>query len=89
MKQCCLKGGYNPNVDIQHALSLPYDSLVELVEHLKACLEIAVSRTGNWQRFCLQPEDTLPFLFQVSSLLDEGMLCIFQINKASSTNSFL
>lgn len=46
IKQCCAKGGYQANQDLQHALSLPYDSLVELVEHLKACLEIALFRTG-------------------------------------------
>lgn len=47
IKQCCAKGGYQANQDLQHALSLPYDSLVELVEHLKACLEIALFRTGR------------------------------------------
>lgn len=46
IKQCCSKGGYQANSDLQHALSLPYDSLVELVEHLKACLDIALYRTG-------------------------------------------
>lgn len=72
VRQCCSKGGYDPNQHIQHCLSLPYDSLVELVEHLKACLEIALSRTGNWQRFCIHHDDVLPFLLQVSGLLDEG-----------------
>uniref|UniRef100_A0A2R5LN58 Putative e3 ubiquitin-protein ligase ubr4 n=1 Tax=Ornithodoros turicata TaxID=34597 RepID=A0A2R5LN58_9ACAR len=58
---------------VQNPSSLPYDSLVVVVEHLKACTEIATSRTGNWQRFCLQDETILPFLFQVSFLLDEGV----------------
>lgn len=75
--QCCTKGGYNPNLDNQLALSLSYDNLVELVEHLKACLEIALARTGNWQRFCIHHDETLSFLFKVSCLLDEGKL-LFQ-----------
>ncbi|KAK9874861.1 hypothetical protein WA026_005677 [Henosepilachna vigintioctopunctata] len=73
VKQCCAKGGYEPKTEFQHSLSLPYDSLVELVEHLKACLEIAVSRTGNWQKFCLHNDDILSNLLQVSFLLDEGV----------------
>ncbi|KAB0801611.1 hypothetical protein PPYR_03797 [Photinus pyralis] len=69
----CTKAGYTSNVDSQLALSMSYDNLVELVEHLKACLEIAVARTGNWQRYCDDHEETLPFLLQVSCLLDEGV----------------
>ncbi|KAF7280363.1 hypothetical protein GWI33_006135 [Rhynchophorus ferrugineus] len=73
VRQCCVKGGYQTNTDLQHSLSLPYDSLVELVEHLKACLDIALFRTGNWQKFCLHTEDILPFLLRVSFLLDDGV----------------
>ncbi|CAH0559665.1 unnamed protein product [Brassicogethes aeneus] len=70
---CCAKGGYQAGVELQHGLSLPYDSLVELVEHLKACLEIAVTRTGNWQRFCVHHDEVIPFLLKVNCLLDEGV----------------
>ncbi|KAF5296758.1 hypothetical protein FQR65_LT10159 [Abscondita terminalis] len=70
---CCTKAGYASNLDSQLTLSLTYDNLVELVEHLKACLEIAINRTGNWQRYCVHHEETLPFLLQVSCLLDEGV----------------
>lgn len=73
VKQLCAKGGYQPNAFVLHSLNLSYDMLVEMVEHLKACLEIAMSRTGNWQRFCLHHEDILPFLLQVSCVLDEGV----------------
>lgn len=69
-----MKVGYNAAVDLQHGLQLGYDSLVELVEHLKSCLEIALSRTGNWQKFCMHHDDIIPFLFQVSCLLDEGSI---------------
>ena len=35
-------------------VNLPYDSLLQLIEHFKACLDIATSRTPNWQKYCLQ-----------------------------------
>ena len=35
-------------------VNLPYDSLLQLIEHLKACVDIATSRTLNWQKYCLQ-----------------------------------
>ncbi|XP_037079446.1 E3 ubiquitin-protein ligase UBR4-like [Pollicipes pollicipes] len=53
-------------------LCLSYDSLIELVEHLKACQEIASTRTVNWQRFCGRSE-VLAFLLQASYQLDEGV----------------
>jgi E3 ubiquitin-protein ligase UBR4 len=56
-----------------HSINLPYDSLVELIEHLKCCVEIATSRTGNWQRFCLKHNTVLSYLFTISTLLDEGV----------------
>lgn len=73
VRECCAKGGYQPTMDVQHALSLPYDSLVELIEHLKFCVEVAQSRTGNWQRFCIKEEDVIEFLLRVSFLLDDGV----------------
>lgn len=63
---------YAPVEDSTH-LTLPYDSLVELIEHLKACLEVATSRTINWQRFCSRDDEVLPFLVSVSFLIDEGV----------------
>lgn len=39
--------------------------MVELIEHLKACVEVASSRTVNWQTFCLKHETILSFLLQV------------------------
>nr|XP_037270039.1 E3 ubiquitin-protein ligase UBR4-like [Rhipicephalus microplus] len=56
--------------------TLPYDALILVVEHLKACAEVATSRTANWQRYCQQDNTVLPFLFQVSFLLDEGVASI-------------
>lgn len=36
-------------------------------------MEIATSRTGNWQRFCLKQNTVLSYLFAISTLLDEGV----------------
>lgn len=72
VEKCCVKGGLDIAVGNTHPASLPYDSLVELMEHLKACLEIAATRTGNWQRYCLKHIRTLSYLLNISYLLDEG-----------------
>ncbi|UYV64027.1 UBR4, partial [Cordylochernes scorpioides] len=58
---------------IQGPINLSYDSLVDLIEHLKACNEIATFRTGNWQRYCQKDESILPFLINTSFLLNEGV----------------
>lgn len=73
VKNSCAEGGFQPMLDFQHALNLPYDSLVELVEHLKYCVEIAHNRTGNWQQFCVKEDDVIQLLIRVSVLLDEGV----------------
>ncbi|XP_025161061.1 protein purity of essence isoform X3 [Harpegnathos saltator] len=73
VQQCCSTGGYDPLHARPHSINLPYDSLVELIEHLKCCVEIATSRTGNWQRFCLKQNTVLSYLFSISTLLDEGV----------------
>lgn len=62
-----VSGGALPN-------TLSYDALVELTEHLRACLEVASVRRGNWQRFCLQHIDVLPLIMGLStSQLAEGV----------------
>ncbi|XP_077538894.1 E3 ubiquitin-protein ligase-like protein poe isoform X3 [Haemaphysalis longicornis] len=58
------------------AAALPYDALILVVEHLKACAEVATSRTANWQRYCQRDSTVLPFLFQVSFQLDDGVASI-------------
>ncbi|XP_076674868.1 E3 ubiquitin-protein ligase-like protein poe isoform X2 [Andrena cerasifolii] len=73
VEQCCAAGGFDPLQTRPHSINLPYDSLVELIEHLKCCVEIATSRTGNWQRFCLKQNTVLSYLFTISTLLDEGV----------------
>ncbi|XP_057678820.1 E3 ubiquitin-protein ligase UBR4 isoform X1 [Corythoichthys intestinalis] len=53
--------------------ALQYDTLINLMEHLKACAEIATQRTINWQKFCVKDDSVLYFLLQVSFLVDEGV----------------
>ncbi|XP_014258727.1 E3 ubiquitin-protein ligase UBR4 isoform X2 [Cimex lectularius] len=50
---------------------LTYDALVELTEHLKACVEVGTSRTWNWRQFCTKDNSVLPFLVYTSRLVEE------------------
>ena len=54
-------------------ISFPYDTLLQLIEHLKACVDIATSRTQNWQKYCVQDDAVLSFLLHVSFVLDDGL----------------
>ena len=55
-------------------LVLPYDELVNVMEHLKVCLDMASTRTANWQLFCQQHNGTpLSFLIQLACFIDEGV----------------
>ncbi len=51
------------------APKLAYSSLLKLVEHLKVILEVAASRTVNWQRFCLQNPTTILYLIELALLM--------------------
>ena len=66
------KGGFDPLAS-GSAIQLQYDSMIQLIEQLKTCVEVAEGRTLNWQRFCISDESVLPFLLQVSYLLDAGV----------------
>ncbi|XP_065141997.1 E3 ubiquitin-protein ligase UBR4 isoform X2 [Paramisgurnus dabryanus] len=65
-----LRGGI---VTATSGSALQYDTLISLMEHLKACAEIATQRTVNWQKFCMKDDSVLYFLLQVSFLVDEGV----------------
>merc|ERR1719193_961641 len=54
-------------------ISMAYETRLALIEHLKACSEIASSRTDNWQKFCLANGGVVKFLITVSYQLDEGV----------------
>jgi E3 ubiquitin-protein ligase UBR4 len=55
------------------SISMAYETRLTLIEHLKACAEIAASRTDNWQKFCLENDGVVRFLLTVSYQLDEGV----------------
>ena len=68
------KGGFDfSDREGNKPINLPYDTLISLIEQLKTCVEVAESRTLNWQRFCMSDETVLPFLLQISSLVDNGV----------------
>jgi hypothetical protein len=48
---------------------LTYLNLLKLTDHLKTMLEVAVSRTSNWQRFCVQNPSTLLYLIELALLM--------------------
>ena len=43
------------------SLNFDYDTLLQLIEHLRACVDVCTSRTANWQKFCLWNEQVKPF----------------------------
>ncbi|XP_050533339.1 E3 ubiquitin-protein ligase UBR4 [Daktulosphaira vitifoliae] len=55
------------------SLNLTYDKLVELVEDVKICVDIASSRMLNWQLYCRKESSVLLYLMRVAYLLDEGV----------------
>lgn len=48
---------------------LSYSHLLKLVENLKVILEVASSRTVNWQRFCGQNPSTILYLIELALLM--------------------
>ncbi|KAI1305186.1 E3 ubiquitin-protein ligase UBR4 [Halotydeus destructor] len=76
IKSLCKQGGFSEHqsvVGLNYTLSLDYDATITLVENLKACNEIASNRMHNWQRFCLNDTNVLPFLVRISLLAEEGV----------------
>lgn len=51
VKVLCAQGGFSFSGSTSVTpINLPYDSLIQLIEHLKSCVDIASSRTPNWQK---------------------------------------
>jgi len=46
---------------------------VNVVEHLKVCLDVAATRTANWQLYCQQHPKAISFLVQLACFIDEGV----------------
>ncbi|RWS26760.1 E3 ubiquitin-protein ligase UBR4-like protein, partial [Leptotrombidium deliense] len=76
VKKICKSGGFTESSSYTGQgtiITLSYDSMISLIEHLKACGEIASNRIINWQTFCNKDPSVLAFFTQVSFLLDEGV----------------
>ncbi len=73
IKSICSQNGLELDGSSSAPITVPYDTLITLIEHLKACQEIAASRTLNWQKFCHKDESVLSSLQQASFFLDEGV----------------
>ena len=66
------KTKFTPGRLLFYALNLNFVFFYPL-EHLKACVDVASSRTANWQKFCVKHAQVLPFLMQISFKLDDGV----------------
>ncbi|EDO43429.1 predicted protein [Nematostella vectensis] len=66
-------GGFDPDQANNLPVVLSYDALITLIEHLKACSEVASSRISNWQAYCIQEKSGLSFLLRASYLFEEGV----------------
>ena len=66
------KGGFDFTDFEGGSVNLLYDTLIQLIEQLKSCVEVAESRTLNWQRFCMSDDTVLTFLLAVSYMVDNG-----------------
>ena len=69
----CKDGGLFVDQVISPGVILPYDTLLSIIEHLKACSEVATSRPMNWQLYCKDNQKVLSFLVRASIMLDEGV----------------
>ena len=48
-------------------------SYVFEIFYVQTCVEVAESRTLNWQKFCMSDETVLPFIIKISFLVDNGV----------------
>lgn len=51
-RRICDESGFNE--EEQTPMNIEYDTLLDLIEHLKAAADIASNRTKNWQAYCLK-----------------------------------
>lgn len=50
LRRICDESGYNE--ENQTPINIEYNTLLDLIEHLKAAADIASNRTKNWQAYC-------------------------------------
>ncbi len=48
----CEGAGFDPKVTPAVPLNLGYKAMLTMIEQLKACGEVAATRTNNWQVYC-------------------------------------
>jgi hypothetical protein len=51
-RRVCHESGFSE--EEQTPINIEYDTLLDLIEHLKAAADIASNRTKNWQAYCLK-----------------------------------
>lgn len=45
-------GGFSENQE--STMNVEYDTLLELIEHLKSTADISTNRTKNWKTYCIK-----------------------------------
>ena len=53
-RRICNGSGFHAALANPTPVTLEYETLLEVIEHLKAAADIASTRTKNWQTYCLQ-----------------------------------
>ncbi|XP_062622353.1 E3 ubiquitin-protein ligase UBR4-like, partial [Saccostrea cucullata] len=73
--ELCKEGGLDINEDevTPAPVVLNYDTLLNIIEHLKFCSDTASSRPVNWQLYCRDNQNVMIFLVRASILLNEGV----------------
>ncbi|XP_052722001.1 E3 ubiquitin-protein ligase UBR4-like isoform X2 [Crassostrea angulata] len=73
--ELCKEGGLDINeAEVTPApIVLNYDTLLNIIEHLKFCSDTASSRPVNWQLYCRDNQNVMIFLVRASILLNEGV----------------
>jgi hypothetical protein len=56
-RRTCDESGFTE--EEQTPMNIEYDTLLDLIEHLKAAADIASNRTKNWQAYCLKNKSKL------------------------------
>lgn len=52
LRRICDESESGYNEENQTPINIEYNTLLDLIEHLKAAADIASNRTKNWQAYC-------------------------------------
>lgn len=67
---------YNNEPEISRKFVMNYSMLNNMMDFLKAILEIANSRPCSWQSFCLNEKDSLQYLMALSCCIDDAVASV-------------